>query len=52
MENEARYAGARIIKKIENEAKEQADRKSKNILATAIQRYAGEYVAERTVSVV
>ena len=52
MENEARYEGARLIKKIENEAKEQADRKSKKILATAIQRYAGEYVAERTVSVV
>jgi ribonuclease Y len=52
MENEARYEGARIIKKIENEANEQADRKSKKILATAIQRYAGEYVAERTVSVV
>ncbi len=52
MENEARYEGARIIKKIENEAKERADRKSKKILATAIQRYAGEYVAERTVSVV
>jgi ribonuclease Y len=52
MENEARYEGAKLIKKIENEAKEQADRKSKKILATAIQRYAGEYVAERTVSVV
>jgi ribonuclease Y len=52
MENEARYEGARLIKKIENEAREQADRKSKKILATAIQRYAGEYVAERTVSVV
>jgi len=52
MENEARYEGARIIKKIENEAREHADRKSKKILATAIQRYAGEYVAERTVSVV
>ena len=52
MENEARYEGAKIIKKIENEAKEQADRKSKKILATAIQRYAGDYVAERTVSVV
>ena len=52
MENEARYEGARLIKKIENEAKAHADRKSKKILATAIQRYAGEYVAERTVSVV
>ncbi|MGD8471640.1 MAG: Rnase Y domain-containing protein, partial [Desulfobacteraceae bacterium] len=52
MENEVRYEGARMIKKIENETKEQADRKAKKILATAIQRYAGEYVAERTVSVV
>ena len=52
MENEARYEGARMIKKIENETKETADRKAKKILATAIQRYAGEYVAERTVSVV
>jgi ribonuclease Y len=52
MENEARYEGAKLIKRIENEAREEADKKSKKIMATAIQRYAGEYVAERTVSVV
>ncbi len=52
MENEARYEGAKIIKRIENEAKEEADKKSKKILATAIQRYAADYVAERTVTVV
>ena len=52
MENEARYEGAKLIKRIENEAKEEADKKSKKILATAIQRYAADYVAERTVSVV
>jgi ribonucrease Y len=52
MENEARYEGAKLLKRIENEAKEQADKKSKKILATAIQRYAGDFVAERTVSVV
>ena len=52
MENEARYEGAKIIKRIENEAKEQADKKSAEIMATAIQRYAGDFVAERTVSVV
>ncbi len=52
MENEARYEGAKLIKKIENETKEQSDRKAKKILATAIQRYAGDFVAERTVSVV
>jgi ribonuclease Y len=52
MENEARYEGAKLIKKIENEAKEEADKKAKEIMATAIQRYAGDFVAERTVSVV
>jgi ribonuclease Y len=52
MENEARYEGAKLIKRIENETTEEADKKAKKILSTAIQRYAGEYVAERTVSVV
>jgi ribonuclease Y len=52
MENEARYEGAKLIKRIEAETREEADKKSKKILATAIQRYAGDYVAERTVSVV
>lgn len=52
MENEARYEGAKIIKRIENETKEQANKKAAQIMATAIQRYAGDFVAERTVSVV
>ncbi len=52
MENEARYDGAKLIKRIENEAREEADKKAKKVLATAIQRYAADYVAERTVSVV
>ena len=52
MENEARYDGAKLIKKIENETKEEADKKAKKIVATAIQRYAADFVAERTVSVV
>ena len=52
MENEARYEGAKLIKRIENEAKEEADKKAKKIMATAIQRYAGDFIAERTVSVV
>ena len=52
MENEARHEGAKMIKRIENETKEQADKKAKKIMATAIQRYAGDFVAERTVSVV
>lgn len=52
MENEARYEGAKLIKRIENEAKEDADKKAKKIIATAIQRYSGDFIAERTVSVV
>lgn len=52
METEARYEAAKLMKRIENESREQADRKAKKIIATAIQRYAGDYVAEKTVSVV
>ena len=52
MENEAKHEAAKRIKRIEEEAKEAADKKSKEVLSLAIQRYAGEYVAERTVSVV
>jgi ribonuclease Y len=52
IENEARYEGAKLIKRIESEAKEEADKKAKKILATAIQRYAADFVAERTVTVV
>jgi ribonucrease Y len=52
MENEARYEGAKLIKRIESEAQATADKKAKAIMATAIQRYAGDFVAERTVSVV
>ncbi|HEX9023694.1 MAG TPA: ribonuclease Y [Geobacteraceae bacterium] len=52
MENEAKLDAAKRIKAIEEEARETADKKSKEIISLAIQRYAGEYVAERTVSVV
>jgi len=52
MENEARHEGAKLIKRITNEAKENADKEAKKIMASAIQRYAGDFVAERTVSVV
>ncbi|UFS68766.1 ribonuclease Y [Geomonas sp. RF6] len=52
MEDEAKLDAAKRIKLMEEEAKETADKKSKEILALAMQRYAGEYVAERSVSVV
>jgi ribonuclease Y len=52
MESEARHDAAKRIKQIEDEAREMADKKAKEILALAIQRYAGDYVAEKAVSVV
>lgn len=52
MVEEARHEAAKHIRIIEQEAKEEADRKAKKILSIAIERLAGEFVAERTVSVV
>lgn len=52
MEDEAKLDVAKLIKAMEEEARETADKKAKEILALAMQRYAGEYVAERSVSVV
>ena len=39
MENEARYEGAKFIKRVENETKEEADKKAKKIIANAIRHY-------------
>ncbi len=52
MEREIRADSARMVKRIETEAKEHADRKAKEIISLAIKRYASDYVAEQTVSVV
>ncbi len=52
MLSEARHDAAKSIRKIEDEAHEIADKKAKKIMALAIQRYAGDFVAEKTVSVV
>jgi ribonuclease Y len=52
MEDEANHEGAKLIKRIMSEANENADKEAKKIISTAIQRYAGDFVAERTVSVV
>lgn len=50
--DEARRLAASEIKRIEDETNAQAEERARTIIATAIQRYAGDYVAERTVSVV
>jgi ribonuclease Y len=52
MEAEARRDAALLIRKIDEEARRTADKSAQEIIAYAIQRYAGDYVAENTVSVV
>ena len=49
---QARNEASRHIRLVEEEAREEADRRAKRILTVAIERMAGEFVAERTVSVV
>ena len=52
MLEEARIDSAKMVKRLEEEAKESADKKAKEIISWAIQRYSGEYVAEKAVTVV
>jgi ribonucrease Y len=52
VEKEVAHDAALIIKEAENRAKEEADKKAKNILSLALQRCAADHVAETTVSVV
>ena len=52
MEGEAKQEAAAIVRKIEDEAKLTADKKAQEIISYAIQRYAGDVVAEKTVSAV
>ena len=43
---------ATLLKQMEDQTKEEADRKAKDIIVNSIQRYASDYVSEVTVSVV
>ena len=52
IQGEARQESARLLKQLEDETRETANQKAREIIATAIQRQSGEFVAERTVSVV
>jgi ribonuclease Y len=52
LESQARMDAAKRLARIENEMKMEADRKAKNVIALAISRYAGDYVADKTVSMV
>ena len=52
VEREARGEAATLYKEIESKAKDEADKKAKEITTGAIQRCAADHVAESTVSVV
>lgn len=52
MENEVRLEGAAMIRRVEEEAKEAADKKAREIISLAIQRCAADHTVESTVSVV
>ena len=52
MEAEAKREAVLLIRKAEEDAKRTADKKAQEIIAYSIQRYAGDFVAESTVSVV
>lgn len=52
VEQEAREDLARVLRQVEADVREQSDRLAREIIATAIQRCASDYVAEATISVV
>ncbi len=52
IESEVRHEAAIMIKEIETQAKDEAEKKAKDIISTAIQKCAADHVAETTVSVV
>ncbi len=52
IEKEAKTEAAKRLRKLEEDIRETAEMKARDILATAIQRYSGDYASEHTVSVV
>lgn len=52
MTGEATIEAAKKVREIEETAIEEADKRAQQIIAVAVQRYAGDYVAEKCVSVV
>lgn len=52
LEDEAKLEAGKLIKRIEDEANEEAQDKARHIVTLALQRWSGDYVSERTVSVI
>ena len=52
VEDEVKHESAMIIKEMESRAKEEADKKARDYVVSAIQRCAADHVSETTISVV
>lgn len=52
IEEDVKLDTAKMIKEMENKAKEEANRKAKDYVVTAIQKCAADHVSETTISVV
>ena len=52
VEDDVKHDTAKMIKELENQAKEEASKKAKEYVVTAIQKCAADHVAETTISVV
>ena len=52
VEDEVKHETAMLVKELETRAKEEADKKAKEYVVTAIQKCAADHVAETTISVV
>ncbi|MBE5957797.1 MAG: ribonuclease Y [Lachnospiraceae bacterium] len=52
VEEDVKHETAKLVKELETRAKEEADKKAKDLVVTAIQKCSADHVAETTISVV
>lgn len=52
VEDQTRHEAARLVQRIEDEARAEGEKRARNVVATAIQRIAPDHVTETTVAVV
>lgn len=52
MITEAKFEASKLIKKVEDDARKEAERKAKRLITLTVQRLANDYIAETTISTV
>src|SRR3990172_6875690 len=52
IEEKTRFEAAKLAKRIEDDAKDMANRRAKEIISLAVQRYASDFISDATVTVV